>query len=142
MNAKSIIPYIGYKDAPASIDWLCNAFGFEKRLVVLGENGIVIHSELTLGNAMIMIGSSENGGEFSKLIKHPAEVDGFETQSPYIVIDDSDIDKHYARAKAFGAKMFIDLKEEDYGGKGYSCHDPEGHLWSFGSYDPWKQKSK
>ena len=52
-----------------------------------------------------------------------------------IVVDDAD--KHYARAVAAGAEIVMEIRDEDYGGRGYSCRDPEGHLWNFGSYDPW-----
>jgi transposase len=31
----------------------------------------------------------------------------------------------------------IEIRDEDYGGRDYSCRDPEGHVWNFGSYDPW-----
>jgi uncharacterized glyoxalase superfamily protein PhnB len=31
----------------------------------------------------------------------------------------------------------MEIKDEDYGGRDYSCRDPEGHVWNFGSYDPW-----
>ena len=136
MKGKSIMPCMGYKDALTAIEWLCNAFGFEKHQVFVEPNGIVSHAELKLGDVMIMTGSQQHESPYGKLTKHPAEVGGFETQSPYIVIDD--IDEHYARAKKHGAKIIIELKEEDYGGKNYSCYDIEGHLWNFGSYDPWK----
>ena len=142
MNAKSIIPCIGYKDATAAIEWLCNAFGFEKHLIVPGENGIIAHAELTLGNIMIMTGSQQHDSEYSNLTRHPADMGNFETQSPYIVLDDKDIKTHYETAKKHGAKIVIELKAEDYGGKNYSCYDIEGHLWNFGSYDPWKTESK
>jgi uncharacterized glyoxalase superfamily protein PhnB len=138
MKAKSIIPCLGYKDALAAIEWLCNAFGFEKHQVFAKDDGVVEHAELKLGVVMIMMGSQKHDSPYSKLIKHPGDVGGFETQSPYIVIDD--IDEHYARAKKHGARIVMDLKEEDYGGKNYSCYDVEGHLWNFGSYDPWTVK--
>ena len=57
------------------------------------------------------------------------------TQSPYVIV--ADADAHYARAKAAGAEIVMDIKDEDYGGRGYSCRDPEGHVWNFGTYDPW-----
>ena len=138
MKATSIIPCLGYKDAVTAIEWLCNAFGFEKHQV-FEENGIVSHAELKLGDGMIMIGSQQYNSPYGKLTTHPSDVNGLETQSPYIVIDT--IDEHYTRAKKHGAKIIIDLKEESYGGKNYSCYDLEGHLWNFGSYDPWKQKT-
>ncbi len=141
MTTKSIIPSINYKNAITAIEWLCNAFGFQKHLIVPNAEGKIIHAELTLDNIMIMVGSTDSGTEFSKLIKHPSDIGGFETQSPYIVLDDKEIDEHYKRAKKYGAKIIVELKEEDYGGKNYSCYDLEGHLWNFGSYDPWNTKT-
>ncbi|WP_336298521.1 MULTISPECIES: VOC family protein [Zeaxanthinibacter] len=47
------------------------------------------------------------------------------------------MDEHYNRAVAAGASIVLDIKDEDYGGRGYSCQDPEGYLWNFGSYNPW-----
>ncbi|MBC8035113.1 MAG: VOC family protein [Chitinophagaceae bacterium] len=142
MKATSIIPSILYEDATAAIEWLCNAFGFEKHLIVPGEDGIIVHAQLTLGDIMIMIGSAQRQSEYTKLIKQPNEIGNFETQSPYIVLAENDMEAHYEKAKAHGAKIVIHLKEEDYGGKNYSCYDPEGHLWNFGSYDPWNTTNK
>jgi uncharacterized glyoxalase superfamily protein PhnB len=51
----------------------------------------------------------------------------------------SDCAAHYERAKAAGARIIDELEIKEYGGAGYSCRDPEGHLWWFGSYDPWAQ---
>jgi uncharacterized glyoxalase superfamily protein PhnB len=90
---------------------------------------------------MIMLGSAVRGkaadNAFDRLMKLPGEIGGCETQTAYVVVPDADA--HYARAKAAGAEIVIDLKDEDYGGRGYSCRDLEGHLWSFGTYDPWQQ---
>ena len=131
----TVIPTLRYRDAAAAIDWLCEAFGFERHLVVPGEGDAIAHAQLTCGNGMIMLGSAGDD-EFGRLQKTPAEVGGVGTQSPYIVV--SGIDAHYERAKAAGAAIVYDIRDEDYGGRGYSCRDPEGHLWNFGSYDPWK----
>jgi uncharacterized glyoxalase superfamily protein PhnB len=49
-----------------------------------------------------------------------------------------EVDEHYARAKAAGAEIVYDIRDEDHGGRAYSCRDPEGYIWHFGSYDPWK----
>jgi uncharacterized glyoxalase superfamily protein PhnB len=62
-------------------------------------------------------------------------VGGVCTQSAYIIVEDADA--HYARAVAAGAEIVMEIKDEDYGGRGYSCRDLEGHLWNFGTYDPW-----
>ncbi len=125
-----------YKDAPAAIDWLCKAFGFEKHLVVPGENGTIAHAQLSFGNSMIMLGS-ERDGEYDKLVKSPKDLDGINTQSAYIIVEE--IDEHYQRAIDAGAEITIEIKDEDYGGRVYSCLDPEGYLWNFGSYNPWTE---
>ncbi|MEQ8413417.1 MAG: hypothetical protein RIB71_03090 [Imperialibacter sp.] len=138
MKATSIIPCLGYNEALNAIDWLCNAFGFEKHQVFAEENGVVSHAELVLGNCMIMVGTQDSGSPYSRLIKHPSAVGSFETQSPYIVLDESEVDALYEKAKKHGARMAIELKQESYGGKNFSCYDLEGHLWNFGSYDPWQ----
>lgn len=134
-NTKSdIIPTMRYNDAVAAIEWLCKAFGFEKRLVVPGDDGRIAHAQLTFGNGMVMC-SSVHGNEYDELVKPPSETGGIGTQSPYIIV--ADADKHYERAVAAGAKIAIDIEDQDHGGRAYSCRDPEGHLWNFGTYDPW-----
>ena len=133
-TVSTVIPAMHYRDAARAIDWLCEAFGFERHLVVPGENDTIAHAELRFGNGMIMLGSVRDG-EFGRLMKHPDEIGGAETQTAYLVVEDADA--HYARAKAAGAEIVIEIKTEDYGGRGYSCRDPEGHIWNFGTYDPW-----
>ena len=130
----TIFPAMRYRNAPAAIEWLCQAFGFEKHLVVPAENGIIVHAELTLGNGMMMLGSVRDN-EFSKFLKQPDELGGVETQCSYVFVKDADA--RYARAVAAGAKIVREIEDASYGGRGYSCLDLEGHLWSFGSYDPW-----
>jgi len=133
----TVIPGLRYKNANAMIDWLCDAFGFEKKAVYNGANGVVQHVELTFGNGMIMLGSADNQqSPSSKEITQPGEIGGKVTQAPYLVV--ADCDGLYERAKAAGATIVGELREMDYGGKAFSCKDPEGHLWHFGGYDPWE----
>lgn len=134
-NSATVIPCLRYQDAPKAIDWLCRAFGFEKQLVVPNDDGTIAHAQLTHGRGMIMLGSAGgHGGGFDQLVKTPAQVGGIGTQSSYVVVDDADA--HLARARAAGAEIVLDIQDADYGGRGYTCRDPEGHVWSFGSYDP------
>ena len=132
----TVIPGLRYQDAPEAIDWLCRAFGFEKHLVVPGEGDSVAHAQLRYGNGMIMLGSAgRHGGGYDELVRTPAEVGGFNTQAPYVIVDDCKA--HYERARAAGAEIVLALEDKDYGGSGYTCRDPEGNVWSFGDYDPW-----
>lgn len=134
-TASSIIPCLRYDDAPAAIDWLCAAFGFQPR-AVYRDGAVVHHAQLTYGNGMVMLGSSGNAGAWGELVAQPRELGLRETQSPCVIV--ADVDAHYARAKAAGALIVIDIADQAYGGRGYACRDPEGHLWWFGSYDPWQ----
>ena len=126
------IPTLSYQDAKAAIDWLGRAFGFEPRLVVPGPDDTVAHAQLVVDGVMVMLATARDD-EFGAFQQPPRGRAC--TQSPYIIVDDPDA--HYERATAAGAKVAMDMVDEDYGGRGYSCLDPEGHLWNFGSYDPW-----
>ena len=125
----TMYPSLVYDDAPAAIDWLCRAFGFERHLVVPGAPGTIAHAELRLGDAMIMLGSSN-----SALGRMSPKSLGAATGGIYAVVDD--VDAHAARAKANGAVIISPPEDQDYGGRLYNCHDLEGHVWSFGTYLP------
>lgn len=125
-----IIPTLRYRDAPSAINWLCKAFSFKERLVVPGEGGAIAHAQLMFRNNMIMV-SSVADGAYDNAVKPP---DGFATQSPYVIVDDADT--HYATAILAGAEIIVDIEDQSYGGRGYTCRDPEGHIWNFGTYDP------
>lgn len=133
--ASSAIPCLRYDDAHAAIDWLCEAFGFEKHLVVPAEDGGVAHAQLVWGQTMVMLGSARDD-EFGALCTS-ARAAGGSTQSPYFVVEE--VDAHYRRAVAAGAEVVMAIRDEAYGGRGYSAKDPEGNLWNFGSYDPWAE---
>jgi uncharacterized glyoxalase superfamily protein PhnB len=136
-RGSTIVPTIRYRDAKGAIEWLCAAFGFERHLVVEDGEGGIAHAQLRLGNGMIMLGSARDD-EFGRL-QGPA-TGGPVTQSAYIVV--REIDAHYHRAVAAGAVIKVAIRDEDYGGRGYSCWDPQGQLWNFGSYDPWAEASE
>lgn len=133
-SRSNLIPCLRYRDAPAAIDWLCRHFGFERHLLVPDEQGGIAHAQLSCGTGMLMLGSLSESA-YGRLMRQPDQVGGC-TQSLYLVVEDADV--LYARAKAAGAEILIELKDEDYGGRGFSCRDLEGHLWTFGSYDPWR----
>ena len=133
-GAAAVIPTLRYRDGRAAIDFLCRAFGFQEHLVVPDASGAVAHAQLVHGNGMVMLGSARNNA-FHELVQSPAESGAVGSQSAYVHV--TDVDAHYTRAKAAGARIVIDIQDNDYGGRGYSCQDPEGHVWNFGSYDPW-----
>ena len=129
----TVIPALHYKDAPAAIDFLCKAFGFEKNAVYEDKDGSIAHAQLSFGHGMVMLGSARES-EYGKLLVRPADAGGV-TMSVYCIVDDADA--HFARAKAAGAQITREPVTQDYGGRDYTCKDPEGNVWTFGTYDPW-----
>ncbi len=121
----TLVPYFGYRDAAAAIEWLSKAFGFKKTQAFPGPDGTIIHAEMSYGNGVIMLGTAT------------------EEQSPqahsggpgiYVCVDN--VDTHYERAKAAGAKIVYGPEDTDFGTRRYRTLDPEGYEWSFGTYRP------
>jgi uncharacterized glyoxalase superfamily protein PhnB len=125
--AQSIFTTMRYRDALGAIDFLERALGFERGMVVQGEDGAVHHAELRFAGEWIMLGSTTEGDDGRMAVATgPAWT--------YIVVDDPDA--HYERARAAGAEIVRELTDEDYGSRGYTARDPEGNLWSIGTYRP------
>ncbi|MCA8949616.1 MAG: VOC family protein [Planctomycetes bacterium] len=124
-----------YDDANAAIDWLCAAFGFEIVLKVAGEDGKVEHSELRFGEGLVMVADTGRQGHDGRLRgRSPRAIDGGNTQSLAIYVDD--VDAHCEAARAGGATILQEPQTTDYGAeywsdRSYLCADPEGHLWWF-----------
>jgi uncharacterized glyoxalase superfamily protein PhnB len=128
-----LIPTPAYRDPRKAIDFLVDAFGFERHAVYEDDSGGIAHAELTLGEAMIMP-ATPGRGEYGAMLTSPATA-GKPTGGFYVVVDD--VAAHHDRARAAGAEVVIEPRDRDYGGSDYTCRDLEGHLWTFGSYDPW-----
>ncbi|MEO8457156.1 MAG: VOC family protein [Chloroflexota bacterium] len=125
----TVYPVLWYRDAPSAMAWLKEAFGFEEMVVIPGENGTIVHAEMSFGEGVIMLGSARLESGWASPLDLPAVC-----QSIYMVVPDPDA--HYERAKAAGAEITIGLETTDYGSRQYSAKDPEGHHWHFGTYQP------
>jgi uncharacterized glyoxalase superfamily protein PhnB len=136
-SGSTVIPCLRYRDAPRAIDWLCQVFGFQTQLVVSGENGTIAHAQLKTRNGMIMLGSASNEGAYGPLVVQPEDIGGAQTQTTYLVV--ADADAVYERVTEAGGVIVIDIVDEEYGGRGFTCRDLEGHIWSVGTYDPWQE---
>ena len=120
MKGSTIIPSLRYHDAVTAVDWLCEAFGFEKHLVVPDEQGGIAHAQLSFGTGMIMLGS-DRGDEYGHLQAPLANREAPVSQSAYIVVDD--VDAHCARARELGAEIVMQPADQPYGGRLYACRD-------------------
>jgi uncharacterized glyoxalase superfamily protein PhnB len=113
----NIYPFMHFADADAALEWLSRAFGFEELVVYRNDEGAVNHAEMSLGPGIVMLGPGD-----------PA------SQGVYVAVEDADA--HYERAKAAGADITREIEDTDYGSREYTAKDPEGHVWSFGTYRP------
>ena len=117
---------LAYKDPEAAIKWLQKAFGFEPSMLIRDESGKLVHSELRLGNSLIMVGD-----EWAENVKAPGSVGGGNTQNIHIQVE-TDIDAHCERARAAGARIVQEPETQFYGDRTYRALDPEGHMWTAG----------
>lgn len=124
--AIGVWPTFRYRDAKAAIDFLTTGLGFEATSVHTdGDNtDMIAHAELRwpLGGG-IMLGSYRESPEW------PSQVGQGAT---YVVTDDAD--GLYDRVTSAGATVIQELTDQDYGSREFSIRDPEGNLWSFGTY--------
>ncbi|MDG4906456.1 MAG: glyoxalase [Mesorhizobium sp.] len=128
-EAPRLYPALRYRNAARMIDWLSEAFGFELR-ARYGDGDIVHHAELTFRSSMIMLGTARDD-DYGKMVGEPGGGGG---KSIYIAVDDADA--AYAKAKKAGARITQELVDRDYGSREFICLDPEGNVWSFGTYWP------
>ena len=131
-----ISPSLGYEEASKAIDWLCEAFGFNVRLKVEGDDGAIHHSELVYGDGVVMVGSvgAKSHRPEAAHRKSPRQLGGANTQALMVYVDD--VEAHCVRARAAGAKVVSEPKTTDYGeeywtDRGYEAEDLEGHHWWF-----------
>jgi uncharacterized glyoxalase superfamily protein PhnB len=123
----SLFGYLSYRDAPAAIAWL-EAIGFETTARQAGENGIVLHAELRLGDAVIMLATADADYEVPRLVGHSTG------NGLYLRVED--VGASYAAAIEAGATPVFEPEATEWGSERARVLDPEGREWSFGSYEP------
>jgi uncharacterized glyoxalase superfamily protein PhnB len=124
-----IWPGLSYRDARAAIEFLTTAFGFEERAVHAreGDPSVIEHAELRwpLGGGIMFGTAGKDDSPFGKRLPG--------NDSVYVVCKDPDA--LFERATAAGAEVVRGLVDENYGSRGFTVRDPEGNLWSFGTYE-------
>jgi uncharacterized glyoxalase superfamily protein PhnB len=137
----SLTSALSYRDPKAALDWLEQAFGLERSMVITDDKGEIAHSEMRFRECLIMIGS-----EWSEDHRSPSSLGGKNTQSVHVHMDE-DIDAHCERARKAGAEILQEPETQFYGDRTYRARDPEGHIWTFGqtfktvSPEEWDQAS-
>jgi uncharacterized glyoxalase superfamily protein PhnB len=127
MASAAAYPSLRYADPDAAMRWLEETLGFERREEVRDDEGNVAHAELALDGAVVMLGTAAAGRE-------PFRSRPVGGALLYIATDE--VDALYERAGRAGAEVALELTDTDYGSRDFTLRDPEGNLWSFGTYRP------
>ncbi len=124
----TIYPALRYHDVRAAIDWLAEAYGFEEKEAHADGDGVIRHAELRVpGGGIVMLGTEPGGGDPQW---------GEHAGMSWTYISVTDPDALHDRARAAGAAVVRELQDTDYGSREFSTRDPEGNIWSFGTYAP------
>jgi uncharacterized glyoxalase superfamily protein PhnB len=116
-----LLSHIVYQDVAAALTWLGKTFGFREHYRY-GDPASPSGAQLHLGKAVIMIRGTRPGSAT------PAQL-GSATQSLTVFVED--VEAHYQRSKASGAKIVEELHETEYGEYQYGVEDLDGHHWLF-----------
>lgn len=134
--SQRIVPFIGYEDAAAAIEWLERAFGFtEDRSARYEEDGAITHAELSLDGATIYLSTPQDYAS-PRRMRESSELAKRAYDNPWVIdghfVQVGDVDAHYERARSAGATILREPEEPGIGQRLYSAEDPEGHRWMFG----------
>ncbi len=117
----TLSPYVYYADLGAALDFLVAAFGFSERTRNVNPDGSLSHCELAVGDSVLMLGNPPD-------YRTPDQL-GQVTVGIHVHVDD--VDAHFARAVAAGARAEREPVDQPYGVRSYAALDPEGHEWYF-----------
>lgn len=124
-NMPRITPNIFYDDVAAALEWLEKAFAFETRSKIDGEDGSIIHAEMSVVDSVVMLTPASDNAHWAP----PKAVGGRVPQALYIYVDD--VDAHHTRACSAGAEIAAEPEDAFWGDRTYVAVDPEGHRWTF-----------
>ncbi|ONI79844.1 glyoxalase [Actinosynnema sp. ALI-1.44] len=120
--------YFGYRDAVQAIDWLGKALGFEPTMQFPDEHGGIMHAELRLGDAAIVVFSDRDGYE-----RAPRRGDTA-GHGLYLSVDSEEtVDRIYQQAVAEGATTIWAAGRSEWNYR-FRVADPEGFEWTVGTY--------
>jgi uncharacterized glyoxalase superfamily protein PhnB len=130
----AVIPMLSYEDGIAALEWLSNAFGFRETARLMWPDGRLSHGEMEAGDGLIMLASPTPDYQSPK--RHREVCDQARKWSAVswiidgVLVHVDDLDAHFRRARAAGARTLSDI-EEGPPGRRYRVEDIEGHRWFF-----------
>ena len=130
MAAARLYAYLSYDDAPGALRWL-EAVGFDVVRRQDGADGEVLHSEVRLGDVVLMVASNDAA------YVRPPLVGRSTGQGLYLLVDEVDeVDRFHALAVDAGGRTVFPPEDTEWGTRRARVLDPEGVEWSFGTYEP------
>ena len=135
--AQRLVPFLGYEDAAAAIDWLCAAFGAteEPGSRFTDADGTITHAELDIEGATVYL-STPTGYVGSRRHRESCEIERGMHENPWVIdglfVEVGDVEAHHARAAQAGAAILREPEEPGIGYRIYTAEDLEGHRWMFG----------
>ena len=132
-----LVPFLGYEDAAAAIDWLRAAFGATENAGApqTGADGTIGHAELDIEGSTIFLSTPE-GYLGSRTHRESCEIERRMHDNPWVIdglfVEVADVDAHHMRAVEAGATVVRGLDEPGIGYRIYTAEDLEGHRWMFG----------
>ena len=132
-----IFPTTRYRDPEAALAFMRDVLGLEEHAVYRSDNGEILHAQMRAGAGLLLFGPP-NDGPFDRYMADPPEIGGRETTTIYVVVED--VAERHERARGAGATILLPFADQPYGGQAFTLADPEGHIWTFGNYDPFGGK--
>ena len=120
-----LFPGLLYRDADAAMAWLEDVLGCERREDHRDADGNVVHAEMAFRGAVIMLSTAGVGREPFRSLPAGGRL-------VYVAVDE--VDELHERARRAGADVALPITDTDYGSRDFTIRDPEGNLWSFGTY--------
>jgi uncharacterized glyoxalase superfamily protein PhnB len=126
MTGTTVIPVLVYEDIEAAHDFLVQTFGFASGGIYRTDDGVVVHAEVRAGDCPVWLHRVSAEHEMASPKGLAGSQGGLEVIVP-------DVDAHFAKVKATGARIDRAPSDQEYGLREYGVRDPENHRWWFSS---------
>jgi uncharacterized glyoxalase superfamily protein PhnB len=135
VSTPTVVPMLAYEDGVAALEWLSRAFGFRERRRMVGPDGRLAHGELEFDGGVVMLATPTPDYESPRRHRESCDAASRWSSVPYIIdgvlVNVADVDAHFARARAAGARILSEPENVGMGIRHYRAEDPEGHRWMF-----------
>jgi PhnB protein len=123
----SLTPYIIVKGAREAMAYYTKAFGAQELFIMPGPDGSVMHAEMQIGNARLMLGE-EN---LERGAKSPKTLGG---SAGSVMIYTEDVDATFKRATDAGGTVAMPVQDMFWGDRYGAVLDPFGHQWQIATH--------